>query len=186
MHLVRTLSLIVLVAAFVVQASAQEGRREGPFDRVTFRNIGPATPSGRVDDLAVLESNPAVFYVGGATSGVWKTVNAGTTFTPVFDDESTASIGDIAIAQTDANLVWVGTGENNNRQSSSWGDGVFKSSDGGRTWKNMGLRNSTAIARIIIDPVDYVVVFVASLGNRKRCAKPWWLRAGLGGGPVRL
>jgi photosystem II stability/assembly factor-like uncharacterized protein len=118
-----------------------------------------------VDDLAVLESNPSVFYVGAATSGVWKTVNAGTTFTPVFDNESTASIGDIAITQTDPNLVWVGTGENNNRQSSSWGDGVFKSSDGGRTWRNMGLRNSTAIARIIIDPVDFNVVYVASLGN---------------------
>ncbi len=130
-----------------------------------FRNIGPATPSGRVDDLAVLESNPAVFYVGGATSGVWKTINNGTTFTPVFDDESTASIGDVAIAPTDANLVWVGTGENNNRQSSSWGDGVFKSTDGGKTWRNMGLRNSTAIARIIVDPVDFNVVYVAALGN---------------------
>ena len=140
-----------------------EGR--GSFDTLTFRNIGPATPSGRVDDLAVLESNPAVFYVGAATSGVWKTVNNGTTFTPVFDNESTASIGDVAIAPTDANLVWVGTGENNNRQSSSWGDGVFKSTDGGKTWRNMGLRNSTAIARIIVDPVDFNVVYVAALGN---------------------
>ncbi|HYU79626.1 MAG TPA: hypothetical protein VEK56_11615, partial [Vicinamibacterales bacterium] len=121
--------------------------------------------SGRVDDFAVLESNPSVFYVGAATGGVWKTTNNGTTFTPVFDNETTASIGDVAIAPTDANLVWVGTGENNNRQSSSWGDGVFKSTDGGKTWRNMGLRGSTAIARIIVDPVDFNVVYVASLGN---------------------
>jgi photosystem II stability/assembly factor-like uncharacterized protein len=137
----------------------------GPFDRLAFRAIGPATPSGRVDDFAVLESNPAVFYVAGATSGVWKTENMGTTFTPVFDNEGSASVGDIAIAQTDANLIWVGTGENNNRQSSSWGDGVYKSADGGRTWRNMGLRSSRQIARIIVDPVDFNVVYVAALGD---------------------
>jgi photosystem II stability/assembly factor-like uncharacterized protein len=166
------LSVVVLFAATLsaqtqtqTPAPAATPAGRGPFDALTFRNIGPATPSGRVDDLAVLESNPAVFYVGAATSGVWKTVNNGTTFTPVFDNESTASIGDIAIGPTDANLVWVGTGENNNRQSSSWGDGVFKSTDGGKTWRNMGLRNSTAIARIIVDPVDFNVVYVASLGN---------------------
>jgi photosystem II stability/assembly factor-like uncharacterized protein len=158
----RYVAFLVIVVASV---SAQEPRSAGPFDRLMFRNIGPATPSGRVDDLAVFASNPSVFYVGGATSGVWKTVNSGTTFTPVFDNETTASIGDIAIAETDANLVWVGTGENNNRQSSSWGDGVFKSADGGRSWRNMGLRNSTGIARIIIDPLDFNVVYVASLGN---------------------
>ena len=97
---------------------------------------GPSAP----DDLAVLESDPTTFYVAMATSGIYKTTNAGTTFTNVFDDEGTGSVGDVAIAPTDANLVWVGTGENNNRQSASWGDGVYKSTDGGRTWKNMGLR----------------------------------------------
>jgi photosystem II stability/assembly factor-like uncharacterized protein len=137
----------------------------GPFDRLHFRGIGPATPSGRVDDLAVLESNPAIFYVAGATSGVWKTENMGTTFTPVFDHEGSSSVGDIAIGPSDPNLLWVGTGENNNRQSSSWGDGVYKTTDGGRTWKNMGLRASRQIARIIIDPVDFDVVYVAALGD---------------------
>jgi photosystem II stability/assembly factor-like uncharacterized protein len=137
----------------------------GPFDRLHFRSIGPATPSGRVDDVAVLESNPAVFYVAGATSGVWKTENMGTTFTPVFDHEGSSSVGDIAMAPTDANVLWVGTGENNNRQSSSWGDGVYKTTDGGRTWKNMGLRASKQIARIIVDPVDFDVVYVAALGD---------------------
>ena len=140
-------------------------RADGPFDRLEFREIGPATMSGRIDDLAVLESNPSVFYVASATGGLWKTVNQGTTFEPVFDNESTSSIGDVAIAPTDANLVWVGTGENNNRQSSSWGEGMFKSTDGGRSWKNMGLHDSRHIARVIVDPQDHDVVYVASLGS---------------------
>jgi photosystem II stability/assembly factor-like uncharacterized protein len=137
----------------------------GPFDRLWFRSIGPATPSGRVDELAVLESDPTTFYVGMATAGVYKTTNAGTTFTPVFDHEGSGSVGAIAIAPTDANLVWVGTGEANNRQSSSWGDGVYKSTDGGRSWKNMGLRGSKQVARIIVDPVDFNVVYVAAPGD---------------------
>ena len=137
----------------------------GPLDRLAFRAIGPGAPSGRVDDFAVLESDPATFYVGTATGGVYKTTNNGTTFTSVFDHEGSSSVGDLAIAPTDANLVWVGTGENNNRQSSSWGDGVYKSADGGRSWKNMGLRASKQIARIIVDPVDFNVVYVAALGD---------------------
>ncbi len=166
------LTLIGLLALSVAPSAqgpsayaSSQTRGDGPFDRFVFRSIGPATPSGRVDDFAVLESNPAVFYVAGATSGVWKTVNAGTTFTPVFDDQGTASVGDIAIGPTDANLVWVGTGENNNRQSSSWGDGVYKSTDGGKTWRNMGLFTSKQIARIIVDPMDFNVVYVAALGD---------------------
>ena len=137
----------------------------GPLDRLWFRPIGPATPSGRVDDLAVLESDPATFYVAMATAGIYKTTNAGTTFTSVFDNEGSGSVGAVAIAATDANLVWAGTGEGNNRQSSSWGDGVYKSTDGGRSWKNMGLKNSKQIARIIVDPIDFNVVYVAALGD---------------------
>ncbi|MGE3490179.1 MAG: glycosyl hydrolase [Vicinamibacterales bacterium] len=133
---------------------------------MVFRNIGPATMGGRVDDLAVLESNPAVFYVGTATGGLWKTVNNGTTWDVLFDDlDDAVSIGDIAINPNDANTVWVGSGENNNRQSGSWGNGVYKSTDGGRTWKNVGLPNSRHIARIIVDPVDHDVVYVAALGS---------------------
>ena len=100
-----------------------------------------------------------------ATSGIYKTTNGGTTFTNVFDNETTSSVGAVAIAQTDANLVWAGTGEGNNRQSSSWGEGVFKSTDGGRTWKNMGLRASKQISKVIVDPVDFSVVYVAALGD---------------------
>ncbi len=137
-----------------------------PFAGLVFRNIGPATMGGRVDDLAVLESNPAVFYVGTASGGLWKTVNNGTTWDVLFDDlDDAVSIGDIAINPNDANTVWVGSGENNNRQSGSWGNGVYKSTDGGRTWKNVGLPNSRHIARIIVDPVDHDVVYVAALGS---------------------
>ena len=137
-----------------------------PFPGLKFRNIGPATMAGRVDDLAVLESNPAVFYVGTATGGLWKTVNNGTTWTVHFDDlDDVVSIGDIAINPNDANTVWVGSGENNNRQSGSWGNGIFKSTDGGETWKHMGLSTSKQIARIIVDPIDHDVVYVAALGS---------------------
>ena len=137
-----------------------------PFPGLTFRNIGPATMGGRIDDVAVLESNPAVFYVGTATGGLWKTVNNGTTWTVHFDDlDDVVSIGDIAINPNDANTVWVGSGENNNRQSGSWGNGVYKSTDGGDTWKHVGLANSKHIARIIVDPIDHDVVYVAALGS---------------------
>jgi photosystem II stability/assembly factor-like uncharacterized protein len=163
----RTLVLIVALSALSASLPAQSPATNpgSPFDGLKFREIGPATPSGRVDDFAVLESNPSVFYVAAATSGLWKTVNHGTTFEQVFTSRTTSSIGDVAIAPNDANLVWVGTGENNNRQSSSWGDGVYKSGDGGRTWTNVGLADSKVIARIIVDPVDYSTVYVAALGS---------------------
>ena len=151
------------------RASARN-RRSTPdarlFEGLRFRNIGPAAMGGRIDDFAVLESNPAVFYVATATGGLWKTTNNGTTWEVLFDEQDdVVSIGDIAIAPTDANIVWVGTGENNNRQSSSWGNGVYKSTDGGHTWKRSGLADARHIARIIVDPVDHDVVYVAALGH---------------------
>ena len=137
-----------------------------PLAGLSFRSIGPSTMGGRVDDLAVLESNPAVFYVGSATGGLWRTTNNGTTWDVLFDDlDDVVSIGDIAIAPNDANTVWVGSGENNNRQSTSWGNGIYKSTDAGRTWKHMGLAASRSIARVIVDPVDHDVVYVAALGS---------------------
>ena len=167
-----TFALTLATAALFAQAPApptpvftEKSAGNGPLDRLWFRPIGPATPSGRVDDFAVLESDPTTFYVAMATAGVYKTTNAGTTFTSVFDHEGSGSVGAIAIAPTDANVVWVGTGEGNNRQSSSWGDGIYKSTDGGRSWKNMGLKASKQIAKIIVDPVDFNVVYVASLGD---------------------
>ncbi len=147
-------------------APAATAAQPDPFPGLKFRNIGPATMGGRVDDLAVLESNPAVFYVGTATGGLWKTVNNGTTWDVLFDDlDDTVSIGDIAINPNDANTVWIGSGENNNRQSGSWGNGLYKSIDGGKTWKHMGLPTSKHIARIIVDPIDHDIVYVAALGS---------------------
>src|SRR6266699_2947488 len=133
--------------------------------RFVFRGIGPASMGGRVDDIAAVEGNPYIFYVGLATGGVWKTTNNGTTFTPVFDSYSTASIGDIAIAPSNPDIVWVGTGEANNRQSSSFGDGIYKSTDAGKSFTKMGLENSQSIARIVIDPKDPNIVYVAVLGH---------------------
>ena len=100
--------------------------------------------SGRISDFAVYEANPAIFYVATAHGGVWKTTSNGALFTPLFQDEGLMSIGDVAVSQSNPDLVWVGTGESNNRQTTSWGDGVYKSTDGGRTFQNMGLRESQA------------------------------------------
>lgn len=133
--------------------------------RFLWRGIGPASMGGRIDDIAVVETNPYTFYVGFATGGVWKTVNNGTTFQPIFDTYSSASIGDIAVAPSDPNVVWVGTGEPNNRQSSSIGDGIYKSTDAGKTFTKMGLQDSQTIARIVIDPKDANTVYVAVLGH---------------------
>src|SRR6476620_2214985 len=137
----------------------------GPFDSLHFRQLGPASMSGRISDVAVYEANPAIFYVATAHGGVWKTVNNGTTFEAQLQDHGLMSIGDIAVSQNNPDLVWVGTGESNNRQSTSWGDGVYKSTDGGKTYAFMGLRSSRYINRIVIDPRNNETVFVASTGS---------------------
>jgi photosystem II stability/assembly factor-like uncharacterized protein len=130
-----------------------------------FREIGPAVMGGRIDDFGVVESNPNIVYVGTASGGVWKTTNSGTTWEPVFDKESVSTIGDIAIAPSDPAVVWVGTGEPNNRQSSSWGDGIYKSLDAGKTWQKMGLTATHHIGRIVIHPRNPEVVYAAALGH---------------------
>ena len=134
------------------------------FDALHFRSIGPAIMSGRIADIAAYESNPAVFYVGTSHGGVWKTTSNGATWIPLLQDQGLMSIGAVAISQTNPDLVWVGTGESNNRQSTSWGDGVYKSTDGGKTFVNMGLKESKHIGRIVIDPRNNDVVFVAAAG----------------------
>jgi photosystem II stability/assembly factor-like uncharacterized protein len=132
---------------------------------LTFRDIGPANMSGRFVDVAVYEKDPYVFYAASATGGVFKTTNNGVTFTPVFEKEATHSVGDIEIDQANPDVVWVGTGERANRQSSSWGDGVYKSTDGGKTWANMGLRDTHHIGRIALHPTDPDIVYVAAMGH---------------------
>lgn len=130
-----------------------------------WRSIGPASMGGRIDDIAVVESNPFTYYIGFATAGVWRTTNNGTTWTPIFDNYPTASVGDLALSQSDPNILWVGTGENNNRQSSTFGDGIYKSTDAGNTFTNMGLKDTQTISRIVIDPKDNNIVYVAALGH---------------------
>jgi photosystem II stability/assembly factor-like uncharacterized protein len=130
-----------------------------------FREIGPATMGGRIDDFAVVESNPDIIYVGTAAGGVFKSQNGGTTWEPIFDNEAVPTIGGIAIAPSDPSIVWVGTGEANNRQSSSWGNGVYKSTDAGKTWKHMGLAETHHIGRIVIHPTDPNTVYVAAVGK---------------------
>jgi photosystem II stability/assembly factor-like uncharacterized protein len=158
---------VVTVVATAARVATQSARAADPScSKSSVRNIGPAAMGGRIDDFAVLESNPAVFYVAAATGGLWKTTTNGTTWEVLFDrEDDVVSIGDVAIAPNDANVVWVGTGENNNRQSSSWGTGVYKSTDGGHAWKLSGLAAARHIARIIVDPVDHDVVYVAALGH---------------------
>jgi photosystem II stability/assembly factor-like uncharacterized protein len=130
-----------------------------------WRSIGPANMGGRVTGLAVFEADPCCYYVATASGGLLKTINNGSTFEHQFDKEATVSIGAVAVAQTDRNLVWVGTGEANPRNSVSYGDGVYKSTDGGKSWKNMGLKKSFQIGKIIIHPKDANIVYVGALGR---------------------
>ena len=134
------------------------------FDKLHFRSIGPATMSGRIADLAVFENNPSIYYVGTAHGGVWKTVNNGTTFTPLFQNEGLIAIGDVAVSQVNPDVVWVGAGESNNRQSTSWGGGLYKSTDGGKTFALIGLPDSKHINRIVLHPTNENIVFVAATG----------------------
>jgi photosystem II stability/assembly factor-like uncharacterized protein len=133
--------------------------------RFVWRSIGPTAMGGRIDDVAVLESNPAVMFLGYATGGVWRTDNNGTTWAPVFDEQPVTSIGDITIAPSDPNIVYVGTGEPNNRQSSSFGAGVFKSIDGGKTFASVGLTETQTIAKVVVHPQNPDVVYVAAVGH---------------------
>lgn len=151
-----------LAAALGAQTPDQLSQAAGALE---FRPIGPAVMGGRIADLAVVESRPQTFYVGTASGGVWKTTNDGTTWEPIFDNQSTASIGDVTLAPSNPNVVWVGTGEPQNRQSSPWGDGVYKSTDGGRTWRHMGLEQTHHIGRIVIHPRNPDIVYVAAVGH---------------------
>lgn len=130
-----------------------------------WRSIGPANMAGRITGIAVFEADPTCYYVATASGGLLKTINNGSTFEHQFDKETTVSIGAVAVAQTDRNLVWVGAGEANPRNSVSYGDGVYKSTDGGKTWKNMGLKKSFQIGKIVIHPKDPNIVYVGALGR---------------------
>ncbi len=134
-------------------------------ESLQWRMIGPAVMGGRVTDLAVVESNPAIFYVGTATGNLWKTTSHGTTWEALFEAEAVSSIGDVTLAPSNPNIVWVGSGESNNRQSSPWGNGVYKSVDGGKNWQLMGLEQTRHIGRILIHPTNPDIVYVAATGH---------------------
>jgi len=130
-----------------------------------WRSIGPCNMGGRIADLAVVEAKPQHYFVAAASGGVWKTVNNGTTWTPVFETYGTSSIGDVTVSPSNPDLVWVGTGESNPRNSVLQGDGVYKSVDGGKSFVNVGLKESRHIGRILVHPTAPDTVFVAALGN---------------------
>ena len=134
------------------------------FNGLKLRSIGPGMISGRISSIAVHPRDKSTWYIAAASGGVWKTVNAGMSWTPLFDEQGSYSIGTLVIDPKNPNVIWVGTGENNSQRSVSYGDGIYRSDDGGKSWKNMGLKSSEHIARILIDPKDSNVLYVASQG----------------------
>ncbi|MFZ5787301.1 MAG: glycosyl hydrolase [Acidobacteriota bacterium] len=165
---VLVLALTLGTVTTAEQAKAEPKKDElmssATFSGLKFRSLGPATKSGRIGDIAVDPGNPARYFVAVASGGVWRTDNAGTTWTPVFDKEGSYSIGCVTLDPRNPHTVWVGTGENNSQRSVSWGDGVYRSDDGGKTWRNMGLKKSEHIGMIAVDPRDSNVVYVAAQG----------------------
>ncbi len=155
---------------------ADKTEKKGPwsadsFSGLAFRPIGPAVTEGRIADFAVVPGRPATWYVAVASGGVWKTTNAGTSWTPLFDGQTSYSIGCLTLDPKDPLTIWVGTGENNSQRSVAYGDGVYRSVDGGKSWEAMGLKTSEHIGRIVVDPRDSKVVWVAAQG-------PLWASGG--------
>jgi photosystem II stability/assembly factor-like uncharacterized protein len=170
-----TLALIAIVSAGLTAQSAAGRKPKAPaaapldaavvLKGLNFRSIGPTQQSGRFVDFAVPSGQTYTFYAASASGGLWKTENNGQTFEPLFDNEKVFSIGDIAVAPSDPAVIWLGSGEANNSRSTYWGDGIYKSVDAGKTWTNMGLKESQHIGRVLIHPKDANVVYVAALGH---------------------
>ncbi|OCQ22789.1 glycosyl hydrolase [Pseudoalteromonas luteoviolacea] len=163
-------AIAVSIALVTSHALASESEEEKSifssqtFEAMKLRNIGPAYMSGRIADIEVDQKNPSTWYTAVGSGGVWKTVNAGTTWTPIFDKQAVYSTGDVTIDPSNSNIIWVGTGENNGGRHISFGDGVYKSVDGGKTWKNMGLKESERISDIVVHPTDSNTVWVSAQG----------------------
>lgn len=155
----------ILFTSGEMYGQAYEKLLKSTVNALKWRCIGPAIIGGRIADFAVVESNPHIIYCGTASGGLWRTTNNGVTWEPLFENQATSSIGDVTIVPSNSEIVWVGTGEANNRQSSSWGNGVYKSHDGGKTWKHMGLEDTHHIGRLVIDPYDLNIVYVAAVGH---------------------
>lgn len=163
----RIMAIMMLLSLFMIvpEGVFSQGIDKKLLKNINYRSIGPTRQSGRFVDFAIPVQQPYTFYAATASGGLWKTTNNGITFEPIFDYENVFSIGDIAVAPSDPNIVWVGTGEANNSRSSYWGDGIYKSTDEGKTWKNMGLKESHHIGRIIIHPKNPDIIYVAALGH---------------------
>lgn len=158
------LSLVCLLH-IAICTIGQNVNLEKHFGNLKARNIGPAGMSGRVTAIDAVHSNADIIYIGAASGGVWKTTNGGASWNPIFDEQPTQNIGAIAIQQSNPNVVWVGTGEGNPRNSVSIGEGLYKTLDGGKTWKLMGLEKTKNIHRILVDPTDPNTVYVGAIGN---------------------
>jgi photosystem II stability/assembly factor-like uncharacterized protein len=162
----RLKTLLFTIACLVplTLAADEPDPLDAAVDGLKFRSIGPAIYSGRIADIAVHPDQPSTWFVAAASGGLWKTTNAGTTWDPVFDQQPSFSLGCVALDPRNPFVVWVGTGENNSQRSVSWGDGVYRSTDGGTTWQNMGLPHSEHIGKILVDPRDSRIVYVAAQG----------------------
>tara|TARA_B100001245_G_scaffold236642_1_gene229124 strand:+ start:2958 stop:6206 length:3249 start_codon:yes stop_codon:yes gene_type:complete len=163
-----TFGLSLISSMIVAQETGSEDNKplieKTSLSALKFRSIGPALTSGRIADLAVNPNNHAEYYVATASGGVWKTTNHGITYHPVFDDQGSYSIGCITLDPSNPHVIWVGSGENNNQRSVAYGDGIYKSEDGGKSWSNMGLKNSEHIGMIVVHPENPDVVYVAAYG----------------------
>lgn len=156
---------VTLLTFFIATVSAQQVNPDSVTKPLRWRNIGPANQGGRIVDIESLDSDYRKVWAATGSGGVWYSDNAGTTWTPIFDNFETASIGDIAVFQPNPKIIWVGTGESNNRNSLSWGNGVYRSDDGGKTFRNVGLQNTHHIGRIILHPTNPDIAYVAALGH---------------------
>ncbi|MGH9482033.1 MAG: WD40/YVTN/BNR-like repeat-containing protein, partial [Terriglobales bacterium] len=157
--------LLAALAAPVLLAQSPASAPANLLRDYRFRSIGPASAGGRIVDVRGLDRDSRFALVAAASGGVWKTEDMGTTWTPIFDHYGSSSIGAVAIFQPNPQILWVGTGEANNRNSVAWGDGVYKSTDGGASFQNMGLRDTFQIARVVTHPSDPSIVYVAAIGN---------------------
>ena len=163
---------LVFVFLFSITSLAQKNSEPDSLKNISlsglsFRSIGPAITGGRVVDIAVNPFNYSEYFVASGHGSLWKTTNSGITFSPVFDANKSYAIGCVAIDPTNPNVVWVGTGENNNQNNVIYGDGIYKSEDGGKSWKNMGLDSSDQIGGIAIDPNNSDIVYVAAYGSSR-------------------
>jgi photosystem II stability/assembly factor-like uncharacterized protein len=158
-------ALAFAVATVTAQSPAQQPAADPMLKDFSWRNVGNANLIGRISSIDALDDDWTYVVVGSASGGVWKSTNGGTTWTTIFDNYGAASIGDVKINQKNKDLIWVGTGEECQRNSAAWGDGIYKSTDGGATFVNVGLKDTYNISKIILHPTNPDVVWVAAIGN---------------------